>query len=137
MSILVDSNVLIDVIDSSSAWHGWASARISEMANRGTVYINQIILAETAQMFQHPAGFDRFANQAGISRESVPWEACYEAGLAHAQYRKSGGGRERTLPDFFVGAHAQVRGYRVLTRDPRRYRHYFPRVGLITPDALS
>jgi predicted nucleic acid-binding protein len=38
------------------------------------------------------------------------------------------------LPDFYIGAHAAIAGLTLLTRDPRRYASYFPRVRLISPD---
>lgn len=68
------------------------------------------------------------------TREGIPWEAAHEAGRAHREYRRRGGARDRTLPDFLIGAHAQVKGYRLLTRDPRRYREYFPAVDIVAPD---
>lgn len=41
--------------------------------------------------------------------------------------------RDNVLPDFFIGAYASVLGCRILTRDDRRYRTYFPRVTLVAP----
>ena len=134
MSTLVDSNVLIDIIDPKSRWRGWSEARLTEVAGAGPVVINQIILAETSEVFRDPTAFEPFASMARLLRESVPWEACYEAGRAHVEYRGQGGQRERALPDFFVGAHATVRGYRLLTRDAQRYRRYFPSIEIIAPD---
>ena len=134
MSTLIDSNVLIDVFDPSCAWHDWSAGQLALAANLGPVVINQVVLAETSEFFGEPAAFEPFARHARISRESIPWEACYAAGKAHVAYRKQGGRRERTLPDFFVGAHAHVRTYSLLTRDPRRYRRYFPDVEIIAPD---
>jgi predicted nucleic acid-binding protein len=134
MSTLVDSNVLIDAIDPASAWHDWSARKLRHAGNLGPIVINQVVLAETSEFFSKPAAFEPFAHQARISRESIPWEACYEAGQAHVAYRKQGGRRERTLPDFFVGAHALIRTYRLLTRDPRRYRSYFPSLDIIAPD---
>jgi predicted nucleic acid-binding protein len=134
MSTLLDSNVLIDVVDTSSPWHLWSSQHLLSAAEHGVVLINQVILAETAELFLEPREFETYAVLSGLSRESVPWEACYEAGRAHVEYRRSGGQRERTLPDFLVGAHAKVRAYTLLTRDPRRYRQYFPTLEIIAPD---
>lgn len=134
MSTLVDSNVLIDVIEQSSAWHLWSSDRLAEAAEQGSVFINQIVLAETAELFRDPKDFEPFSAMARLVRENLPWEACYQAGAAHLLYRDRGGERDRTLPDFFIGAHAQVSGHRLLTRDPRRYRQYFPDVEVIAPD---
>lgn len=37
------------------------------------------------------------------------------------------------LPDFYIGAHAEVEGHTLVTRDAARYRTYFPGVRLITP----
>lgn len=135
MSTLVDSNVLIDVIDSSSPWHAWSIAKLSSARNLGAIVINQVVLAETSEMFRQPSAFEPFALQARLSRENIPWEACYEAGRAHVSYRQRGGLKERTLPDFLIGAHAVVKGHRLLTRDARRYRTYFPNLEIISPDA--
>jgi len=37
------------------------------------------------------------------------------------------------LPDFFIGAHASIAGLKLLTRDAKRYRRYFPKLQLIAP----
>ena len=134
MSTLVDSNVLIDVIDLSLYWQEWSSSWLSQAAESGPVIVNQIVLAETGEVFGQPRAFDPFASLARLSRESIPWEACYEAGRAQVEYRGRGGQRERMLPDFLVGAHAVDKGYRLLTRDARRYRTYFPTLQIIAPD---
>jgi predicted nucleic acid-binding protein len=55
------------------------------------------------------------------------------AGKVYRTYRKRGGTRRSPLPDFFIGAHAAVAGYHLLTRDAQRYRTYFPNLQLITP----
>jgi hypothetical protein len=68
-----------------------------------------------------------------LSRLSLPYEAAFRAGQAFVQYRRQGGDRRSPLPDFFIGAHAEVAGLTLLTRDAARYRSYFPKVKLITP----
>jgi len=66
-------------------------------------------------------------------REQLPYEAAFLAGKAFLQYRRSGGSRQSPLPDFYIGAHAAVAKFRILTRNSRRYRSYFPTVDLIAP----
>jgi predicted nucleic acid-binding protein len=66
-------------------------------------------------------------------RDALPWEAGFLAGKCFRRYRRSGGARRSPLPDFFVGAHAAVRGHALLTRDAARYRTYFPTVKVIAP----
>jgi predicted nucleic acid-binding protein len=132
-STLIDSNVLIDVVKDLDPWRVWAAARLSEAADRGRIIVNQIVVAETAIRFRD-YGAAETLNLPQLTRESLPWDAAFEAGRAHRAYRRRGGARERTLPDFLIGAHALVRGYRLLTRDARRYRAYFPTLDIIAPD---
>lgn len=77
-----------------------------------------------------------YADELDIDRVNLPFEAAYAAGLAHARYRRAGGVRERTLPDFLIGAHASYGGHRLLTRDPGRYTRYFPSLELLSPDTF-
>ena len=132
-STLVDSNVLIDVIKAVPPWRDWSRARLAEATNAGSVVVNQIVFAETAIRFDEPLAIGAFPLNE-LARESIPWEAAFQAGQAHLLYRRRGGARDRTLPDFLIGAHAQVKGYALLTRDPRRYREYFPSLEIIAPD---
>lgn len=69
-----------------------------------------------------------------FAREPLPWAAAFLAGKAFLAYRRRGGERASPLPDFYIGAHAAVRGYRLLTRDRGRYETYFPKVELISPE---
>ena len=132
-STLVDSNVLLDVLNETPRWFGWSASKLSEAADAGPVIINQVIFAEASYRFAdaeaaEASAFSRF------SRESIPWMAAFEAGQAHRQYRGQGGSRERTLPDFLIGAHAAAKGHTLLTRDARRYRSYFPTLSIVAPD---
>ena len=68
--------------------------------------------------------------------ERTPRPALFLAARAHLRYRRRGGTRHGVLPDFFIGAHAAVRGLPLLTRDPRRYRDYFPTLRVIAPEPL-
>ncbi|NJM30495.1 MAG: type II toxin-antitoxin system VapC family toxin [Rhizobiales bacterium] len=133
-STLVDSNVLIDIYQPGTQWYDWSSERIKLARLDGDLIINSIIASEVAAEFVTAAKFDKALAPNLWRREVIPLMACFRAGSAHREYRQKGGGRERTLPDFLVGAHAEASGHRILTRDARRYRSYFPGVEIIAPD---
>ena len=63
----------------------------------------------------------------------MPRPALFLAGRAYLQYRRRGGAKSQVLPDFFIGAHAAVEGWPLLTRDASRFRTYFPSLDVIAP----
>jgi predicted nucleic acid-binding protein len=132
--VLVDSNVFIDALSTDEAWRPWSVEALAAHSREALLVLNPIIFAEVAM------GFDTIEDvEAGLPpelfrREALPWEAAFLAGQAYLAYRKKGGPRRSPLPDFYIGAHAAIRGYRLLTRDPRRYRTYFPSLEVIAPD---
>jgi predicted nucleic acid-binding protein len=131
--ILIDSNVLLDLLDPPSQWHEWSAHAVSMAANESPLAINPIIYAETSIRFTTPEEFEDAYPTDFYMREPLPYDAAFLAGKAHYAYRRQGGSRLAPLPDFFIGAHAAVAGFRVLTRDPRRFKRYFPTVELIAP----
>jgi predicted nucleic acid-binding protein len=134
MVTIVDSNVLVDLAVRDCAWHGWSKGHVFLAFKRGAVVINPIIYAEFSMRYRDIEEVDRLLPPDEFHRESLPWTAGFAAAAAFRLYRKSGGGRDRMLPDFLIGAHAAVRGYSVLTRDPKSYRTYFPSIDLISPE---
>lgn len=134
MSTRVDSNVLIDPLERPNESDTWSSKQVREAGDRGLVVINPIVLAELAIGFEDVLELERFLISIDMTREGLPWSAAFQAGKAHAIYRRRGGLRQRTLPDFLIGAHAVIRRYRLLTRDSSRYRTYFPTLDIIAPD---
>ena len=129
---LVDSNVLIDVLSRDCEWGRWSVARLDE-ARDGGLCINVIVYAEIAPTLDSAADLDSFLSDGGLHMAELPRTALWSAAAVHGRYRSAGGPRERVLPDFIIGAHAQALACPLLTRDPRRYRTYFPEVRLITP----
>jgi predicted nucleic acid-binding protein len=63
----------------------------------------------------------------------LPYLASFAAGKAFVRYRRGGGDKRSPVPDFYIGAHAAIAGYRLLTRDACRYRTYFPTIDVIAP----
>jgi len=131
--ILVDSNVIIDVLSRDVTWRPWSEAALSEAADHDEVAINPIIYAELASGFATIAELDQQIRPEIFRRLALPYEAGFVAGRAFIEYRRRGGLRTSPLPDFYIGAHAAVEGLKLLTRDAKRYRGYFPAVQLIAP----
>jgi predicted nucleic acid-binding protein len=130
---LVDSNVLLDVATEDPDWYAWSADALAHAADDGRLVINAIVYAEVSIGFATIEELDDALPPGGYAREPLPYEAAFLAGKAFLAYRRRGGARSRPLPDFFIGAHAAIAGHRVLTRDARRYRNYFPTVSLLTP----
>src|SRR5208282_4974334 len=101
---------------------------------RYRLVINPVIYAEVSIRYSQIEDLDAVLPKAMFDREAIPYEAAFLAGKSFLAYRRHGGTKRSPLPDFFIGAHAAVAGYRLLTRDAARYRIYFPRLPLITPD---
>jgi hypothetical protein len=133
--ILVDSSVLIDVIEEQNIrWADWSQAQIIASRERDVLGINLLIYSEISRDFSAKSALDSFLSDLGLRIDPLSPEIAYLAATAHASYRQAGGLRGATLPDFFIGAHAAVKDYPLLTRDAARIRTYFPDVSLITPE---
>jgi predicted nucleic acid-binding protein len=133
-SILVDTNVLVDVMTFNSAWFDWSRAALSLAVEHSQLIINPIGYAEIGTRFATAEDLDKQHFMRFLHREEVPWRAAFLAGHAHLQYRRLGGVKLTTLSDFSIGAHALVAGHKLLTRDSRRFEAYFPDVRVISPD---
>ncbi len=134
-AILIDSNVLLDVMTEDPRWFSWSAGAIEQAADRFRLVINPVVYAEVSVRYSRIEELDAALPKTLIDREAIPYEAAFLAGKCFLSYRQRGGVRRSPLPDFFIGAHAAVAGYRLMTRDPARYRTYFPRLPLIAPDS--
>jgi predicted nucleic acid-binding protein len=133
-AILVDSNVLLDLFTEDQRWFGWSSRAVATAGDSARLVINPIVYAEISVRFSEIEALDQTLADAGLEREPLAYEAAFLAGKAFREYRRRGGEKRSPLPDFYVGAHAAVAGYRLLTRDASRYRTYFPTLALIAPE---
>ena len=130
---MVDSNVLLDVLTDDPAWGAWSQSALIQARDTGRLVINPLVYAEVSTGFEKIEDLDEAVPSADFEREALPFEAGFVAGKAFLAYRQRGGERRSPLADFYIGAHAAVRGYRLLTRDAPRYRTYFPTVVLVAP----
>ena len=131
--VLVDSNVLIDVLGQDPTWETWSADALRRASDTALLVINPIVYGEISLGYASVEALDAALTVHQLRREAIPWAASFLAGRAFRAYRERGGVRSSLLPDFYIGAHAAVAGYRLLTRDASRYRPYFPRLELIAP----
>ncbi len=132
-SVLVDSNVLLDVLTEDPRWYRWSAAALARCAEESNLVINPIVYAEVSIRFETVEELDDVFAPDFFERSPLPWDAAFLAGKRFLEYRRRGGRKETPLPDFYIGAHAAVAGIALLTRDATRYRTYFPSLRLIAP----
>lgn len=130
---LVDTNVLLDIATNDKRWANWSLSQVDAAAIRGPLLINAVIYSEFSVGYVRIEQVDDAIERAGLKLAEIPRPALFLAGKVFQRYQRHGGQRPAVLPDFYIGAHAATAGLPLLTRDPRRYRSYFPRLQLIAP----
>jgi predicted nucleic acid-binding protein len=131
--MLVDTNVLVDVLENDPDWADWSIGQLQAQSKVHRLIINPIIYAELSLTFSTAEALDRVLDEMELQVQDIPKPALFLAGKAFVQYRRGGGVKANVLADFFIGAHAAVSRMPLLTRDPRPYRHYFPLLELVSP----
>jgi predicted nucleic acid-binding protein len=133
--ILLDTNMVIYASSPGSPFHAWARDIIATAVGGEGAALNSIGLAELCVGAENPAAVAFTLESWGVTLVDTPWLAAETAAAAYASYRRhSSKTRPATpLPDFFIGAHARVTGWRLATADAGRFRGYFPEVELILP----
>jgi predicted nucleic acid-binding protein len=131
--VLVDTNVLLDVLQNDPQWAEWSQEQLESVSLTDALVINAVIYSELSISFERIEELEAVLAEASLSVESIPREALFLAGKAFFAYGRRRGAKRSVLPDFYIGAHAAVQGFAILTRDVTRYRSYFPSVRLISP----
>ena len=131
--ILVDSCVLLDLFTDDPEWAAWSEKILGQYSQTNTLYINSIIYTELSIGFNLIEEVEAAIEQAGIKVLEIPREALFLAGKVFLNYRKSKGTKHSTLPDFYIGDHAIVSTFDLITRDFSKFKTYFPNLNLIYP----
>jgi predicted nucleic acid-binding protein len=131
--VLVDTNVLLDVFEDDAEWANWSQDQLDSASATDTLAINPVIYSELSIGFARIEELEAVIKETSLTIEDIPREALFLAGKAYLRYRRSRGTKRSALPDFYIGAHAAVMQWPLLTRDVGRYRAYFPSVSLIAP----
>lgn len=135
MATLVDANVLLDIVEQDPRWAAWSASTLDKLAASSRLLINPVIYTEVSIGFSSPEEVEFQLGRVPIHLHELSTRALFRAGKAFLEYRRRGGTRTAPLPDFFIGAQAEVEGWPLVTRDKGRYHSYFPSVELITPGA--
>jgi predicted nucleic acid-binding protein len=131
--LLVDTNVLVDVLQDDPQWAEWSIGQLRAQAKIHELLINPVVYAEVSLSFASFESLDRAVATMKLSLREIPRPALFLAGKAYLRYRRRGGGKSQVLPDCIIGAHAAVEGWPVLTRDAGRFRTYFPHLEVVAP----
>ncbi len=131
--LLVDTNVLVDVLQDDPQWAEWSIGQLRAQAKIHELVINPVVYAELSLSFSTFESLDRVVATMELALREIPRPALFLAGKAYLQYRRRGGSKGQVLPDFFIGAHAAVEGWPLLTRDASRFRTYFPSLEVVAP----
>jgi predicted nucleic acid-binding protein len=131
--VLVDSNVILDIATEDEQWMEWSADALARCGESSILVINPLIYAEVSVGIDRIEDLDDALPAEYFRREALPWDAAFLAGKVYLRYRQAAGARRSPLPDFYIGAHAAVLRYHLLTRDARRYQTYFTGLTLISP----
>jgi predicted nucleic acid-binding protein len=131
--LLVDTNVLLDVLQDDPQWFEWSIGQLRAQAQVHGLVINPVIYAELSLSFSTMEALDAVVARMALEIHQIPKPALFLAGKAFVQYRRRGGAKPQVLADFFIGAHAAVKCWPLLTRDASRFRTYFPGLVVVAP----
>jgi hypothetical protein len=130
---LVDSSIILDVFENDPVWADWSEATLDNYSTRMPLFINPVIYGEVSIGFQRIEELEAALARCGLRMLAIPREALFLAGKAYLKYRRRKGSKAAPLPDFFIGAHAAVENLRLMTRDVKRIKTYFPTVKTVAP----
>ncbi len=132
--VFVDSCILLDLFTDDPIWADWSENILDRYSQTNTLYINSIVYTEVSIGFNKIEEVEKAISQLGIKVLEIPREALFLTGKVFLKYRKNKGIKNSPLPDFFIGAHATVSKFDLITRDSAKYKTYFPPLKLICPD---
>ena len=134
MTTFLDTCVVISLLDDAHRLHAWSVAEVNKCKANGPAVICDIVYCEVSIGMRTREELDEAIDAWGIERIQMPDDALFRAGRAFLQYRDvNKGTKPGVLPDFFVGATAEVHSAPLMTDDVARFTTYFPAVSLIRP----
>lgn len=133
--IAIDSSVIIDLLANDARTAEGAEASLRQALTNGPVVVCDVVLTEVTTALRDGAEARGVLEEMGIAFLAVEARSAVRAGEMQRRYRQRGGRRQRTVPDFIVGAHALLQCSGLITRDAGFFRDYFKGLKLIVPKA--
>lgn len=131
--VFVDSCILLDLFTDDPKWGNWSESVLGKYSQSNTLFINSIVYTEVSIGFNRIEEVEKAIEQVGVKVLEIPREALFLAGKVFLDYRRNKGTKSSPLPDFFIGAHAAVSSFDLITRDAASYKTYFPSITVICP----
>lgn len=132
MKTAVDSSILFDIVKGAPG-AGAAQAALEAALAHGGLCVCAVVVAELGRYFADEQDLRDFLAACQIDHDPMSMEAALEAARIMRGYARNKGPRERTAPDFLIGAHAIQQADALLTNDAGFFRHYFNGLNVITP----
>ncbi len=132
--IFIDSCVLLDLFTNDPDWGEWSESILEHYSQTNSLYINSIVYTEVSIGFKNIEEVESAISNLGVRVLEVPREALFLTGKIFLKYRSNKGTKHSPLPDFFIGAHALISNFELITRDLGKYSTYFPKLQLIHPE---
>ena len=73
MTVLIDSNVLLDVMTEDSRWLAWSADAIERAADRHRLVINPVVYAEVSIRYSRIEELDAALPKTLLDREAIPY----------------------------------------------------------------
>ncbi len=132
MKTAVDSSVLFDIVKGAAGAHA-AQAALEAALAHGGLSVCAVVVAELGRYFASEQDLRDFLAACHIDHDPMLMDSALEAARIMRSYARNKGPRERTAPDFLIGAHAIQQADALLTTDAGFYRHYFDSLAVVTP----
>jgi len=132
MKTAVDSSVLFDIVKGASGAAS-AQAALEAALAQGSLCVCAVVVAELGRYFTSNQDLQAFLADCQIDHDAMSMDSALEAARIMRGYARNRGPRERTAPDFLIGAHAIKQADVLLTADSGFFRHYFKALTVNSP----
>jgi predicted nucleic acid-binding protein len=134
MTTLLDTNIVIALLDQNHHFHAWAVENLEALKTDGPAIVSDIVYCEVSVAMESKEQMDEAITSLGLDRITCRDEALFRAGKAFKRYKdENKGPKMGVLPDFIIGALADAEGIPLWTTNSKDYVGYFPNLDLIVP----